>query len=164
MTPWFEFGYAGKVHFLGKRWNFFQSEWLPLEQKSWFLSLLGKTKKNPCIFWANNVRPAPRYLNGVTFLTSNWFLPFSTTLLEAYRRHFFVLANRSLVFANQRSNGSTTPLVILCLTKHWQMAPWLEHWSEFPEPLVLDSKLEWSFKNALNSGSELHLHFDNCQP
>ena len=42
-------------------------------------------------FLANNVRAASRSLNGVTFLTSNWFLPFSTTLLEAYRRHFLCL-------------------------------------------------------------------------
>ena len=33
------------------------------------------------------------------------------------------------------------------------LASWLEHDSEFPELLVLESKLEWIFKDALDSVS-----------
>ena len=45
------------------------------------------------------------------------------------------------------------------------LAPWLEHDSEFPELLVLESKLEWIFKDALDlfSDSESHSRFVNCQ-
>ena len=45
------------------------------------------------------------------------------------------------------------------------LAPWLEHDSEFPELFVLESKLEWIFKDALDSvsDSESHSRFVNCQ-
>ena len=45
------------------------------------------------------------------------------------------------------------------------LAPWLEHDSKFPELLVLESKLEWIFKDALDSvsDSESHSRFVNCQ-
>ena len=45
------------------------------------------------------------------------------------------------------------------------LAPWLEHDSEFPELLVLESKLEWIFKDALDfvSDSESHSHFVHYQ-
>ena len=45
------------------------------------------------------------------------------------------------------------------------LAPWLEHDSEFPELLVLESKLEWIFKDALDSvsDSESHSRFVQCQ-
>ena len=45
------------------------------------------------------------------------------------------------------------------------LAPWLEHDSEFPELLVLESKLEWIFKEAVDSvsDSESHLRFVHCQ-
>ena len=45
------------------------------------------------------------------------------------------------------------------------LAPWLEHDSEFPELLVLESKLEWIFKDALDSVSDLESYsrFVHCQ-
>ena len=45
------------------------------------------------------------------------------------------------------------------------LAPWLEHDSEFPELLLLESKLEWIFKDALDlfSDSESHSRFVHCQ-
>ena len=38
------------------------------------------------------------------------------------------------------------------------LAPWLEHDSEFPELLVLESKLEWIFMDALDSVSDSESH------
>ena len=38
------------------------------------------------------------------------------------------------------------------------LASWLEHDSEFPELLVLESKLEWIFKDALDSVSDSESH------
>ena len=45
------------------------------------------------------------------------------------------------------------------------LASWLEHDSEFPELLVLESKLEWIFKDALDSvsDSESHSRYVHCQ-
>ena len=45
------------------------------------------------------------------------------------------------------------------------LAPWLKHDSEFPELPVLESKLQWIFKDALDlvSDSELHSRFVHCQ-
>ena len=45
------------------------------------------------------------------------------------------------------------------------LAPWLGHDSEFPELLVLQLKLEWIFKEALDSvsDSESYSHFVHCQ-
>ena len=45
------------------------------------------------------------------------------------------------------------------------LAPWLGHDSEFPELLVLQLKLEWIFKEALDSvsDSESYSHFVRCQ-
>ena len=45
------------------------------------------------------------------------------------------------------------------------LAPWLEHDSEFPELLVLKSKLEWILKDAFDSvsDSESHSRFVHCQ-
>ena len=40
------------------------------------------------------------------------------------------------------------------------LAPWLEHDSEFPELLVLESKLEWIFKDILCLG--LRIAFTFC--
>ena len=38
------------------------------------------------------------------------------------------------------------------------LAPWLEHDSEFPELLVLESNLEWIFKDALDLVSDSESH------
>ena len=45
------------------------------------------------------------------------------------------------------------------------LASWLQHDSEFPELLVLKWKLEWIFKDALDSvsDSESHSRFVHCQ-
>ena len=43
------------------------------------------------------------------------------------------------------------------------LAPWLEHDSEFPELLVLESRLEWIFKDDYVSDSESHARFVHCQ-